>query len=234
MNGASYCWNPIPVAGGIADFSSQGPRRDGVLKPDLTAPGLVVVSTLSKDATFPQFTLAPDGEHVAEAGTSQAAPHVTGACAILLSQPGWHNAYPSQVRADLEATARSDVQTGILPNTIWGHGKLDIASALNGAIPQNTSSPSSGLDLVTVYPNPSLASTRFLYALPVTERVTLRVFDVQGHLVATVLDQVEQAGLHSALWNGHDGSGRRVAAGIHFVRLEAGGQVKIRKVLIVH
>src|SRR4029077_5273001 len=42
LDGSAVCFNPAPELGSIAIFSSQGPRRDGVQKPDLTAPGMTV------------------------------------------------------------------------------------------------------------------------------------------------------------------------------------------------
>jgi minor extracellular serine protease Vpr len=129
IDGSTYCWNPKPTLGSIASFSSQGPRRDGVLKPDLTAPGFGVTS--SKSATYPAPTalIVSDGVHHNEAGTSMAAPHVTGAVALLLARPEWSGKSPSQIKARLRSTARTDGFTGSVPNIVWGYGKLDVQAA---------------------------------------------------------------------------------------------------------
>ncbi len=121
--------------GQIADFSSHGPRRDNVLKPDLAAPGGDVVSAKSADASFfvdqPQYVVEGGG-HAVLWGTSQAAPQVAGAVALLLAQPDslWKTATPSRIKARLQGTCRGDTDTGTLPNYTWGYGKLDVRAAL--------------------------------------------------------------------------------------------------------
>lgn len=132
IDGNGYCWNPLPVLNDIAWFSSAGPLRDGRIKPDLSAPGFGVASAKSS-STSPAPSLAlqvPDGRHLVEAGTSMSSPHVAGAVALLLAQPAWAGAGPSAINARLRQTARVDAFTGIVPNPVWGAGKLDVAAAL--------------------------------------------------------------------------------------------------------
>ena len=129
IDGSTYCWNPKPTLGSIASFSSQGPRRDGVLKPDLTAPGFGVTSSKSANYPAPTALIVPDGVHHNEGGTSMAAPEVTGAVALLLARPEWSGKSPSQIKARLRSTARTDGFTGTVPNNVWGYGKLNIQAA---------------------------------------------------------------------------------------------------------
>lgn len=71
----------------VSYFSSPGPTRDGRPKPDIYAPGAWIASSLSDDATITSNPYkARDGKHYHGAGTSAAAPHVTGAVALLLQQ----------------------------------------------------------------------------------------------------------------------------------------------------
>jgi subtilisin family serine protease len=129
LDGNTYCWNPHPTLGTIASFSSQGPRRDGALKPDLTAPGFGVTSARSSLYNPPTALIAQDNVHYVEAGTSMSAPHVTGAVALLLARPEWSGKSPSQIKARLRSTARTDGFTGSVPNNVWGYGKLNIQAA---------------------------------------------------------------------------------------------------------
>src|SRR5882672_7014284 len=93
VDGHGYCWNPTPTLGAIAPFSSQGPRRDGAMKPDISAPGFGVTSTLSVSyAGVSAPLVATDGVHLNFAGTSMSAPHVTGGTALLLARSEWVNA----------------------------------------------------------------------------------------------------------------------------------------------
>ncbi|HET9939636.1 MAG TPA: S8 family serine peptidase [Candidatus Eisenbacteria bacterium] len=131
-DGIGYCWNPTPAIGSIAYFSSTGPRRDGVIKPDISAPGFGVTSALSAATTpTPDPALVMlDGKHLIEAGTSMSSPIVAGTVGLLLAQPDWANASPSAIKARLKATARADAFTGSVPNSVWGAGKLNAAAAL--------------------------------------------------------------------------------------------------------
>ncbi|HEX7078329.1 MAG TPA: S8 family serine peptidase [Candidatus Eisenbacteria bacterium] len=149
IDGSRYCWNPRPPLKDIASFSSQGPRRDGALKPDLTAPGFGVASALSASASpAPQTPLiVPDGVHWMQAGTSMSAPHVSGVVALLLAQPVWSNAGPTAMKARLRATARADAFTGSLPNPVWGYGKLDAAAATAPVLVVGVPYPPRGVEI---------------------------------------------------------------------------------------
>jgi len=132
INDTTYCWSPQPTNKDIAPFSSQGPLRDGRIKPDISAPGFGVASCKSaSDNPAPaQGLVVPDGVHVMLSGTSMSAPHVTGVAALLLAQPFWANSMPSRVKQRLQSTARTDAFTGVVPNSAWGSGKLDAPGAL--------------------------------------------------------------------------------------------------------
>jgi len=127
LDGNSYSYNPPPVLGTIAPFSAQGPRRDGVQKPDIAAPGMGIASALSATHAVGAAWTVPDGQHFILQGTSMASPHVTGVIALMLESFGPLS--HSEVLAQLRSTARADEATGSVPNPIWGHGKLDAAGA---------------------------------------------------------------------------------------------------------
>jgi hypothetical protein len=132
---ATYSFSPTPTMNAIASFSNVGPRRDGVLKPEISAPGFGVATTHSSAAAALAGTGwdADDGVHEIAAGTSFSAPHVAGAAALLLqAMPG---ASPSKLRLAFESHARADAYTGAVPNTTWGYGKLDIYATLDHVAP---------------------------------------------------------------------------------------------------
>jgi flagellar hook assembly protein FlgD len=62
-----------------------------------------------------------------------------------------------------------------------------------------------------------------VYGLPEEASVVLRIFNVLGQEVATLVDEIQQAGFHSQTWNGHSGLTTTLSSGIYFYRLEAKG-----------
>ena len=151
----------ITTGGAIASFSSQGPRYDGEMKPDIAAPGVSVGAAISSytDASFSSIESIEFNTrtyHFARlSGTSMAAPMVSGIAALLL------DAKPELSARDLKEllllTAREDNKTGQLPmdgDPKWGHGKIDAMAAIREAL--NLELPSE-LQIKThlhVYPNP--------------------------------------------------------------------------------
>jgi subtilisin family serine protease len=133
-------WQFVPPEGlnALGTFSGIGPRRDGVIKPDLTAPGSAIASALSTTwvasgaAGGWQPTLAvDDGKHAVLQGTSMAAPHVAGAVAMMLQVYPTLN--PTQVRAMLTTNTRRDgpvLAAGPVPNKFFGFGKLDLTNVV--------------------------------------------------------------------------------------------------------
>jgi subtilisin family serine protease len=111
-------------SGIITSFSSAGPTNfDHKLKPDLSAPGGQILSS-----TLPESAGAP---FAVFDGTSMAAPHVSGAAALLLQQhPGWT---PAQVKSALMTTAApawgNTARTKEAPVLLEGAGLIDVAAA---------------------------------------------------------------------------------------------------------
>jgi len=133
----SWWWGPSYIINDIATFSSLGPRIDGLIKPDICAPGHVVVSLRDTDV-YTEQTKAwidnngimgeGDANYYRMRGTSMACPIAAGSAALYLEKhPG---ATPQQVYNAIKNTAN---QTGInAPNNTWGNGRLDIYAAARG------------------------------------------------------------------------------------------------------
>lgn len=144
LQGGTCSYTSPPAVNAIASFSNHGPRRDGVLKPEISAPGFGVATTHSSQAgAIGTCGDVDDGVHEVEAGTSFSAPHVAGAAALFLeSNPG---ASPSRVKQAFQTHARADAYTGAVPNTTWGYGKLDIYATFDHVAPAVTvTSPAGG------------------------------------------------------------------------------------------
>jgi hypothetical protein len=73
---------------------------------------------------------------------------------------------------------------------------------------------------MSIYPNPVISAGEIRLTIPQNDRVSVRIYDVHGKYVDTVMDREVQAGEHRVSWEGRNGQGYRVTSGIYFVRLE--------------
>jgi hypothetical protein len=83
------------------------------------------------------------------------------------------------------------------------------------------------------YPNPFNPTTTIRYEVPETGPVTIDVFDVLGRQVATLVDQVKEAGYYNVQWNARDYQDRPVASGMYIYRLQAGQFRSLLKMLLL-
>jgi subtilisin family serine protease len=108
----------------ISDFSSEGPLRDGAPKPDIAAPGAMIVSCLSADST-PRRADMIDQYFLVMAGTSMATPFTTGIVALLLERN--RKLDPNGVKALLRANSAISTKPAGTFDTKWGFGLIDAA-----------------------------------------------------------------------------------------------------------
>lgn len=109
----------------IAPSSGRGPGQDGEMKPNISAPGSNVRSSI------------PGGGYAAYTGTSMAAPHAAGAVALLWSAAPALVGDIDATRTLLDGTAidTEDLQCGgtAADNNVFGEGRLDVLAAMQGA-----------------------------------------------------------------------------------------------------
>jgi subtilisin family serine protease len=142
IDGYTYFFTDSTGVGARPSWSSPGPLRNGVQKPDISAPGTAIVSSLSTGASVAQALINPDGVHWTNAGTSMSCAHVTGGIALILADtPGLT---PAQVKTKLYADAATDGYTGSVPNSQWGYGKLRMIRADTQAPAVTVTSPDGG------------------------------------------------------------------------------------------
>lgn len=82
------------------------------------------------------------------------------------------------------------------------------------------------------YPNPFNPETNIRYALPEDARVKLRIYNVRGQLVRTLVDENQEAGFKTVRWFGQNDQGRNVASGIYFMQLEVKEQKFVQRMLL--
>lgn len=143
------------TVGGISLFSSLGPTADGRVKPDITAPGEPIISTLASTATGVATVCKGDSTHHTLWGTSMAAPAVAGTVALMLQRNGCLT--PAQIKSLLTGNATTDSSTGAIAasgSNTWGFGKVNalaavVATTAATCSPDNTSEDGAGTTAAT-------------------------------------------------------------------------------------
>jgi subtilisin family serine protease len=137
--------NPHVRLHDIASFSSRGPTADGRMKPDITAPGSMIIASYSNaiSAFSPSIAYSHiiDGQRFLYGrmqGTSMSAPFVAGVLATWLQAR--NNLTPEEVRTIIQQTAINDEHTGDIRhvgNNTWGFGKIDAWSGIQKTLDLN-------------------------------------------------------------------------------------------------
>lgn len=130
---SSYINPAGSLAGGqLADFTSIGPIMTEVMKPDISAPGVSVASSISSftDASYSQVNTLTfndvEYDFARFSGTSMSSPCVAGIVALMLDANPYLSA--QQVKEILQTTARQDNFTGVITtpgHPRWGYGKVN-------------------------------------------------------------------------------------------------------------
>jgi endo-1,4-beta-xylanase len=83
------------------------------------------------------------------------------------------------------------------------------------------------------YPNPFNPATIISFRIPVSAKTILKVYDILGREVTTLLDENLNAGVYHVTWNANNSAGSPVASGTYFYRLISGNDVIIQKMLLI-
>ena len=174
--------------GAIASFSSRGPTLDERVKPDISAPGVSVGSSISSytDNSYSLLTsVVFNGRTYPFArfsGTSMSAPMTTGVVTLILEANPYLTA--AQVKQIIIETARTDNRTGIIPvdgSFTWGWGKHNAYAAVKLAlITQGLSvnEVAKSVDL-SVFPNPTNEKV-FIFHSAASEIQQIELITVDG------------------------------------------------------
>lgn len=83
------------------------------------------------------------------------------------------------------------------------------------------------------YPNPFNPLTVIPYTLPYNMNVQLKILDVAGHVVKTLVNSYKQAGEYKHIWNGTDSNNLQVSSGIYFIHLQAEDHSSSQKIIFM-
>jgi len=87
--------------------------------------------------------------------------------------------------------------------------------------------------IVAISPNPFNPSTTIAFDLVKTGPVEMVIYDLTGTRVRILIDGIRPAGRHSAIWDGQDADGSRVASGVYLARLKTGEIQQMQKMMLV-
>ena len=196
-----YTFTGYTSLGALVPFSSLGPTADGRIKPDITAPGLCVVSSLSSfDAQYLPYNTYYYSNVVSSflnpnngstyyygqlSGTSMATPCTSGIIALMLQANP--NLNPTQIRNILAQTAILDSFTGVLPAqgvSSWGHGKINAYKAvIAAAVTAGVGIVPGGSIDCKLYPNPNTGKFTIEYTGDRSDALTIEVYHITGDQV---------------------------------------------------
>ena len=193
--------------GTLADFSSIGPLIDESLKPDISAPGVGVTSSISSytDNNFTPLTSVSFGGRTYPfanfSGTSMSSPAVAGIAALMLEANP--NLSAMQVKQIILQTAREDNRTGDIGpmgSTEWGFGKINAYAAVKRAINTVGHLEVDQPLKWTMYPNPSNGFVNFK-DLPEDVKA-IQILNLNGQIVKefTSAQEVNLGNVSSGLY----------------------------------
>ena len=139
----------------------------------------------------------------------------------IVSLPAVLNPYASgDVRIQLKQVVLADEKAALIPVSD-GSPSIPVAFELD----QN-------------YPNPFNPSTTIRFSLPSQSKggylpTTLRIYNVLGQMVRTLMDEPLAAGTHDVIWDGKDDRGSQVASGIYFYKLRSGDYEDTKKMVMM-
>jgi len=219
--------------GQVADFSSRGdaPQIEPwsfsdtwfnpnwlFRKPDLTAPGVEIRSC------------APGGGFRRLSGTSMATPHVAGTVALLLQRDP--TLTPRQIYNVLIGTARPHEPNK--HNTAYGWGQINAWDALRSVVYGTAIDERPDLRGLSLSAVPYGSGQSLRFALPRTGAVDLKVYNVAGQCVRTLVSGATLAeGPREMIWDGRDDAGRPTTSGVYFARLTSLGRSVATKFVLV-
>jgi hypothetical protein len=91
----------------------------------------------------------------------------------------------------------------------------------------------SQIRLLGNYPNPFNPTTTIRYALPKASYATLKIYNLNGEVVKTLVNGYQTAQYHQVVWNGDNEAGQKVAAGIYLYQLQVGDYQQTMRLILM-
>ncbi len=144
--------------------------------------------------------------------------------------------YPTGSGVYTIRASRWDYQDQIIENVVVTEGEITPV-----AIPMylvNTASDAPDVSPVVSkslfnYPNPFNPETTISFVSTRSGRIRLKIYNLKGQLIKTLMDGAMPGGYHSIKWNGTDDNHSSVSSGVYFARIEINGETQVRKMMLL-
>ena len=110
---------------------------------------------------------------------------------------------------------------------------IPLSLTVNGMSSENESLLPAEFALHQNYPNPFNPQTRIRYDLPENSMVNITVYDMLGREVKTLVNQVQNAGFKSIIWDATNDYGKAISAGIYLYQIQAGDYIHTQKMVLL-
>jgi len=117
---------------------------------------------------------------------------------------------------------------------IFGESNTLLKYDKNGNYIENKSLSPVQFTLYQNYPNPFNTQTVIVYNMEITGDVILKIYDLNGKEVITLLNKQIYPGSHQVVWNGKDNRGNKMSSGIYFYELRTGKLRRVCKMILMH
>ena len=115
---------------------------------------------------------------------------------------------------------------------IWNFFTLVVEDSSNIHI-ENEGQHPTAFALLQNYPNPFNPTTTLRYDIPENSHVTITIYDMLGRQVKTLINQTQDAGFISVIWDATNDFGKPVSAGVYLYQIQAGEFVQTRKMVLL-
>jgi len=118
-------------------------------------------------------------------------------------------------------------QMNALGNTLSSYNNGTLTPNCNNSGSRLMQNPSSDDFLLTIFPNPISNATSISFFLVHSEKIALRIFDMNGRLVTTLADKIFEAGENEMMWDATDVNG-----GIYFLQFQTEENLQTKKLIV--
>lgn len=158
-------------------------------------------------------------------GTGTVVQKWSGTYRAIWSNEVTGNVVKIRLKTDASVTGYGFLSTQYQYYTVTASPPADLAGT--GELPKTAELLSQNL------PNPVRGKTQIFYNLPDERQVSIKIYNIQGELVKTLVSAAQKAGYHSVCWDALDDRGRKVATGTYIYRLEAGKLSATKKLTVL-